>query len=219
MKTPIPDPETALAEMAELRPLLYEAFEVGTQVAREHFATTEASFDPWMFAHLTRFHAKQHLIRLGYPVSDTGDGHSLEEIPYSGLWLRFQARERLYQIRIFKSHYGDTPSPGNSAIKQRYYQQLPVGVELTEEQQKAVVNLLVLWDVNGLHTLTGLSLVCPRNGNAAQSSVELFWSVPIPHPALSVSGHRGPSVDLDLPIERKTTEGEIADRKEVGGTE
>src|SRR3989442_13702526 len=108
----MPDPETVLSELAELRPLIYEALEVGTQAGREHFATTGAPFDPWLFAHLSRFYAKQHLIRNGYPTDDE-ERHNLEKVAYSGLWLRFQVKNRIYQIRILKSALGDLPSPGN----------------------------------------------------------------------------------------------------------
>jgi len=214
MVTPIiPDPDTVLAELTELRPLIYEALEVGTQAGRDHFAATGAPFDPWLFAHLTRFYAKQHLIRNGYPIDDE-DRHSLEQVAYSGLWLRFQAKDRIYQIRILKSALGDLPSPGSSKVKQNYYQQLPVGLTLRPEQEQLAVNLIVLWDVNGLHNLTDLSLVCPKDGD------ESYWFVPIPHPALSIPSQAMPAVDLDLPIERKETEEKDDDaKKTAAGTE
>lgn len=44
----------------------------------------------------------------------------------------------------------------------------------------------MLWDVSSNHNLVGLSLSCPKGGETTRTSVEAYWTVPIPHPALSV---------------------------------
>src|SRR5262249_52616872 len=114
-----------------------------------------------------------------------------------------------YRLRILKSDDGDPPVPGDSASRRNFYHQISI-VYVTEdgaEVREDVRNFLILWDIDRLYNLTGLSLAYPKSGNDTKASVQVHWHVPIEHPAFALTVNGADSHLMnekdDLPLKLK----------------
>ena len=47
------------------------------------------------------------------------------------------------------------------------------------------LHLAILWEVSSDYNLQRLLLSCPKSGDITRASVEAYWTVQVPHPALS----------------------------------
>jgi hypothetical protein len=71
------------------------------------------------------------------------------------------------------------------------------------ERTKDRLNLIVLWDLDNLWNLDKLTLVCPKAGGLTRESVEQYWEIQIPHPALIQASEQKPVVVEDVPMTLK----------------
>jgi hypothetical protein len=107
-------------------------------------------FDPWLWAHMVRYHAR---VRLGEPA--VRDWNLTPGIPHSGIEI---TKEPL-TLRILKSLQDGPPNPGHSGSRRAFYQQC-----LQLDFDGAVApstggNLILDWSVNrkNLDLILGLS--------------------------------------------------------------
>lgn len=169
-----------LRRLQPIVPMLWEALETGVEVARDHFERSGARRDPYLAAHLTRFHTRWALERSLPGVDFEVDENipSIPNLPNSGIRVRLAGVE----LWILKTFQGGVPAPGRSRRRQEAWQQ-PM-FEL-----KPARTLLVLWDVDDNYELAVVSLVRPKKGDADPTSGEALWEVALPRPsALTLLG-------------------------------
>src|SRR5690349_2340888 len=106
-KTIVPEPETVLSDLSGLLGILRSALEYGAGRARDYLGISP---DPWLAAHITRFHAKTYLQSAGIATA---------ELAFSGLFVS----DGRYPVRILKADHEDLPTPGPSEPKQDFYAQ------------------------------------------------------------------------------------------------
>lgn len=163
----IPPMQKALADLSAYFPTFYDVFESGFDRAKSHFQEYDAAYDPWLHAHLIRFHAKQLFIQRGMDTEE----YQPENLANSGLQLFLEG----WFLRMRKSANGDVPPPGRSRAQHCYYQQI------LPEDFGDMHNLLLLWNATSRGDFKGLSLVYPLSANVVK------WRAEIPHPAKSMN--------------------------------
>lgn len=173
----IPDSQKSLQDLQPITPLFYSAFEAATQNVKEFFEREAKQIDNWLAPCLVRYYAKGFLRNAGQDIDD--EPYDLDDsLSNNGLCLSYGN----YQIRIWKTSDGHLPVPGPSQVRQAFFnQQLSLGFPLPVGK----INLAILWSASASYGLAGLALSCPRGGKETRASVQEYWSVPIPHPALS----------------------------------
>ncbi len=158
----VPPFHTALADLADYFPVFYDAFESGTDFAKEISEKLNASYDPWFHAHLLRQWVK--LFLQGRDVA--AEDYHPENLAMSG--LQFSIKH--WFIRMRKSDCGDVPSPGSRRFHAYLRQQLTFPGEFSETH-----NLVLLWHANrNTGDFKGLSLVYPLSASVNKWRVEIF---------------------------------------------
>jgi hypothetical protein len=194
-----------------LKPLLdviYEGLEAGTEHAREYFEGQSRGIEPTLASALVRYRMKAYLADRAEVVEE----YDQEDLANIGLCIRAGK----YCIRIWKSGGDFIPPPGRSRSKHGFlHQQL----EFVFPDQPGIprmteLNLVVLWNVDPSYHLTGMHLACPKAAPTNYSTVEVYWAIPIDHPALSIDAQTEAQsesyVTHDLPFEPvETEEGDI----------
>lgn len=184
----VPDPETALADLAGFTPALFEVMEGAMLEARDYFRRRGEKVNNWTYCCLVRYHAlllfKKH-------------GFKPDELPNNGLCLTFGR----YKIKLYKLFHDEVPPPGPSRKRQRFYKMnaqpiqdgpwqpsllAPALMSLLSRLPGGAINLIVTWEPTKYFDLSGLSLACPKNGTHNPAKVDLFWQTSIPHPAHSL---------------------------------
>lgn len=201
------DKEIILAHLEAVVPLMHEAAEVGTLRARGYFdglSLTEAEQrDPYLFAHLVRFHVGQHLDEHGQATEI--DKHWLAN---SGVAFRYGWTD----VRFLKSAAGRLPAPGRSLTKRRFYNQYistPIwDLDPDADRSIALVNIVITWDVDYRGNLSQLVAYSPSEGGSTVDSVHWHWREPLAHPATT---YAPPPPDVvepgeDIDISRDTDE-------------
>ena len=207
--TYVPDAAVVLDDLRPLIVILHKALEVGTQSTLEFFDAMDKPVDANLAPCLVRYYAKDFLDSAGHHVendgSDDGVDYERQTLANNGLLL-VHGR---YHIRILKSERGGLPRPGLSKARQAFYAQLPLGLSLAEadNSQPSRLNIVALWHVDSAHTLSYLSVACPKAvRDGGQDSVELHWHERVPHPAESfvnntaVHGDTDEVEDLDVSL-------------------
>lgn len=176
-----PDQHQALADLAPLIPVLYDAFEQGTTHARRYYEGDENRTDAHLFATLTRdmvlrvldarAESDEHLTRV--PLINCGI-----EIQYAG-----------YDVRCLKTTCGELPS-SSTETRLRFFQQLTLGASFSGTSV-AGRNLVVQWEYDAATGRVDLVLLCTKSGRA-DGDFEVQWSIPLPHPAEGLA--TGPDV-------------------------
>ena len=123
----------------------------------------------------------------------------MEDLANNGLCLVYKNK---FLVRIRKSNNGILPVPGPSKVMQAFYQQLSFGFMngVDQDNTAGLLNLMFLWDVTADYGLKDLLLACPKAGGATRASVEAYWYMSVPHPALSVEGPQPIEEPDDLDI-------------------
>lgn len=199
----VPEAEIVIRDLKAIWPIIYSAFDYGTYQTLEFFK--ERVIDPFLAAHLVRYHAKEALNR------DSEGYFKIENVPNSGLFL-FNDN---YYIRVIKTRWDKLPPPRYSLSRQQYYQQqrprlsfsppqacLPLP-EFRDYQTGNKLNLIILWDLEpeSKYKIGSISLACPKDGGLRQSSVVAFWHRHVPQEfLLGNSDILHPEAAEDLPI-------------------
>lgn len=195
-----PPPE-ALELCSELQPLsdqVFAAIESGIEIARDFFGTKKGRvIDPWLFSHLVRFGALEHLpgaIALDEDEADV----KLKRNPMCGIELTRGTRV----MRIWKRPNGDNgvflQPPGESPTRQQFYTQ-PQHLFPGSEHLFAS-HLVYVWDLSG--AAFDLYLVKPIGFEAKWKPGEQEWWIRLEHPAKRLAPKTAFTEldDVDLPI-------------------
>jgi len=142
---------------------------------------------------------------LGHDAQEEdGEAYAFQTLPNNGLSLSYR-RDHLYVLRILKALEGQLPAPGASRARQAFWHQqllfdydAPSAAEL-----RPSLNLLVLWEADAAYILRRLSLVCPKVGALTRESVAAYWSIEIPHPAVSRAPVTAADQTPDVPTETR----------------
>jgi hypothetical protein len=203
------DKDRILVEIGPIVALLTSALEYATAEATSFFAgltLREAeSRDPYLFAHLVRFHAGEFLIARGHdsPI----DKHWLANsgVAFQVSWV---------DVRVLKSSFRGLPAPGPSMTKRRFYRQwvAPSLWDVDDENKRTptLVNIVVTWDVDSRGHLSQLVAYCPSDGLNSPDSVHWYWSEPLIHPAESYEPPPVPPTEPGEDIDITEEPGEVA---------
>jgi len=191
--TSAPDPEAELAALGPILPALFEAFEQATERAIDFFRHLTAPVNADLYPELVRYYVKSHLEAVGAVV----DEFEREELGKNGLCISLSSR----RIRMWKAHGDEVPPANGSAAKLAFLnQQLPLPMAAFQSLKQIDFNLVILWNVDGGYHFKGFFLCCPESTSGSQ--VNVYWSVPVPHPgdADQGSGPVAAPPDDDLPM-------------------
>jgi len=191
----IPSPDETLLELSWLHPEIHRAFEHGVFKAKAHFETEQLERDAFAFSTLIRLHAKHFLRGVNLEAVD------IQRVNLVGLALKVGK----YNIRIWKAEDSELPAAGDSTAKQAFYQQALAYDD--DGEPIASLNLAVLWNLDGLHHLSSLWLVCPKYGD--EKAAEAHWSIRIPDPILSAGAVISPRPPEDLEAIKPKKESKI----------
>lgn len=205
------DRDRILAHIEPIVPLLHEVTEAATQEARTFFdglSLREAQErDPYLYAHLVRFHAGKLLVERGQDARV--DKYWLAN---SGIAFRYGWAD----VRLLKSAAGRLPAPGRSITKRRFYSQyisMPIW-DQEGERSGPLVNLVITWDVDFRGNLSELVVYSPSEGGNTADSVHWHWRHQLEHPAMTYTPPPPVEPDEegeDLDIERDIDEADDSD--------
>lgn len=135
--------------MELVRVPIADALEHGLAKAGE-YALAENFDDPWLSAHLVRFHARQHLVK-----SQANSWQLLGHPANAGIHLVLPGEHR---VRVMSGRRSRLPNPGHSQTRRRYwsdggYYQFSLFSE-TGVTDLPPLNLLVAWDAKANGTVS-----------------------------------------------------------------
>jgi hypothetical protein len=167
-------PEDILTELLPFLKLAYRVFEEAVPETLEEFQAKEEEIEPFHYASSVRFNAKRRLVK--NKPSDLD--FQLLDLLNNGL----EAFYKGYDIKFYKGVNGSPPAAGRSKTRKAFYQQSLFGVGYEHEQAKRRV--VVIWNCASKdRTFLGLDLTCPKGVIKDYEPPELYWSIPVPHPA------------------------------------
>lgn len=184
----VPDGDETLNRITPLPIVIRQAFEAGTQEAREYFGQRREPIEPYLFANIARYRAVCYLRGHSQALVE----YAQEELNNNGVGLIFSG----CYLRVWKARHGvgeskgHVPAAGHSHVRQAFLSQhiqLPLFAEedsLDDALRTVDLNLVMLWDVDKKHRLSELRLVMPKNGNVHRTST--YWDIPIPNPILAM---------------------------------
>jgi hypothetical protein len=156
---------TMMKALGSFVPLAADAFEAGTDVARdvrellgERLNRATVPNDPWHYCHTVRLFVKGYLLREGYLPKD----YCLDDLAMSGLRLQVNG----WDLRIRKAmHDGSIPLLGTSKRIKAFCQQSLPGDFSTFGGR----NALMLWQAIPNGGYTGLSLIYLQGEDSARA--------------------------------------------------
>lgn len=171
-----------LEQIGPIVPLLHEAAEDATHRARAFFDELGwpegERTDPFLFAHLVRFHVGRFLDSRGHATDLDKQWMSNSGVAFRCGWT---------DVRFIKSSYGRLPAPGPSRTRRRFYHQditTPFWESSLENRHSIVlVNLVITWDIDYRGSLSQLVAYSPSAGASSASSVNWHWAEVLAHPA------------------------------------
>jgi hypothetical protein len=168
-----PEPDQELHAFEPLSRLLYDAFEVSSDLACKFFEDQNKDIDPYLFPNLVRYHVKSFLAERAHLIASMSRG----ELGNNGLALRFAGRF----YRIWKVPLPAFPLAGRTSATLNFLNQwqLPMVFDPASGVM-TFSNRTVLWAVDSNYRLSVLHLACPMK--ATRQDSEVYWSVHIPHP-------------------------------------
>ncbi len=175
MTTAIPDPDAVIESMAGIIPVTYGALEFGTAKAHAFFEAERREIEPFLFADITRYHARNHLIEQGRLRVE----FFYEEKMNNGLEIAYNGS----RWRLRKAFRGGVPLPGSFAMEGFHAQTLG----LIDESPTEGLNCFVLWDVIRPSYILApdLYVAAPkRNFKRFPNAAECHWLVKLPNVAL-----------------------------------
>jgi hypothetical protein len=181
--TPFPSSDEALRDLEDFLPVLWEAMDSAVTGAASFFSGG-VPVDASLFPNLVRYYAKGSFANHNLDAEDEETPAKFESVGLANNGLCVISGR--YALRIRKSDNGQVPPPGPSFTLRQFYRQQPLPFNRFNMPAQAVdTSLLVLWNVDSLHRLAGLELSCPREGADTQSSVKVYWSVPLLSPLIT----------------------------------
>lgn len=188
-------PQETLNQLSSIYPEIYAGFEYGIGKAKEYFQDEGIALECSVFSSLVRLHVKDYLHSKGI------DGVAFYDLALCGLCFRY----RQYLIRIWKAQDHQLPPPGPSETRQSFYNQQ---YRLDFNGDSVELDLAFLWNLDSRYNLSALWLVCPKYFDPESATIEAHWSIPVPHPVLTIRVESIVGTPPDLPIDRKATQTE-----------
>lgn len=190
-------PNTPEAVLAELLPFLLHAHRI------YEVAVPEATLDEFTSKGEEEIEGCHHSsavrirVKRGFKNKPPGLEYSMRSLNNNGI----EVFHKGHAIKFYKGVNGQPPACGQSEAKRSFYQQSLLG-EIYEGLLAR--RLVVIYRVAKDGTLLGLDLACPKGVLSDYEPPELYWSIPVPHPATIQSGTTpyAPSPD-DLNIQRE----------------
>jgi len=192
--------QRSLDALSPLGPILHRALEPSIEDARAYFK--ERRPDPYLFAHLIRYHATTRI--LSSPLPGEVEFHSLRN---SGISFTCNG----CKARVWKSDgEGELHGPGVSQSRQNYFDQPFLDLV---DPNPADVRYVVLWDCDAKTGLLTLTIACPKRFNEDRpwDKPECHFYTVFPHAAIAVSAspqltNPEPLEDLELQPKQKVSE-------------
>jgi hypothetical protein len=210
----VPAPEEVTADLEPMLDMLWQALEVGAASAVTFFTShgLAAPDDRGLAAHLTRYQAKKVLDGFQQDTEFERD-----ELPFSGLLVRVIANNRHYVIRVRRSWDGLLPRAQSDVMQMFYWQpELPYNGVSVPSAVTHEIHLMLLWATNDDYTqVTTLTLALPRAGDADED-VDVHWTVEIPHPATTITGHGSNPAPPEAPAEDLQIEDAFDEDEQTG---
>lgn len=168
----VPDAQTAMCDLAEIIPAIYDVIENATLKARDYFWAQDLVVNNAAYVALVRYHAVLQFQDRGYRP---------ENLPNNGLCLTYGG----YKIKIYKLLFKAVPPPGPSRRRQRFYNQnsypLPAKprqltllasnvLALLTRVMGEEINVIVTWEPTKQWDLHRLTLAAPKKGTYNPSS-------------------------------------------------
>ena len=168
----------ALAELAPLIPVIYQALEIGAQKACEYFEQEEKDLDTSLAPSIVRFQAKHYLDEHGHEAIQEED-YDREGVRNNGLAVFYRG----IHLRIWKASHDKLPAGLSKSRQEFFAQQLTLfPSENASVLQPTKLNLIILWNTTSAYTLTELRLICPKKSGKTLDSIETHWDELIPLP-------------------------------------
>lgn len=231
-KINIPSYEEVIACKGKTLLAIDQGLEYGISLTRQKFFDLHGPkdedgkrrVDRSLAPHLVRYWAKEFLGNNGYSVSERN--YKINDIPQNGLYLI----DGNFHFRVLKADEGRLPVPGNSKVKQDFYQQRFHQGALAFPDQESLastiqpVGFVVLWDTDlGYTIMHKLILACPKSGDVSRASVGVHWREFIEHPVLSIEATDEQSrldiQETNLPIYPEQEDEEQERKRRGTGTE
>jgi hypothetical protein len=192
----IPEPSETIEQVRSLLLVIREALRHGVKKAGQFFDEEDSgSTDPWLAAHLVRWHAKTYLDGAGHTVHDLDEQYGREHVSFSGLRVVYKN----FSIIIRKPTDGALPAP-SSDVQRDWHSHNQECFEFMNLPAEPMTHLAVLWNADSKYQeLTSLELALPR------ALGEAYWYASILN-LETVEGHD------DLPM------GPADEQQEGGGT-
>jgi hypothetical protein len=190
-------PESVLAAHIPFLAHAYRVFEESVSEATfDEFTSKEEEIEPFHHASSVRIRAKRRLLK----NKPRGLEYEMRPLLNNGLEAVHSGRS----IKFYKGVNGHAPACGTSHAKRAFYQQPLFGFELPSR-------LVVIYNVTKDGLLLGLDLINPKGVVEDFAAPEVYWSIPIPHPATlqqSRDEYESKPGDLDE-IKRDDDEGDL----------
>lgn len=202
------DPDEALALLSDVTDCVWDALESGLAKAREYFDAEGTDFDPFLAAHLARYHAKLHL--------ESNQQHAEYErvdLSNSGLRILVNRGDWRIDLRIRKSDDGRLPVPQSDSMRLFYHQPVMLGFYPDQPAAYQTICLVALWEAPKSYThVTAINLSCPSESGNYRGEVKEHWNVSVPYPVTSIASDGGdpgeePAADLDIDTLREEMTG------------
>jgi len=169
-------PNTPEAVLAQLLPFLLHAHRIYEVVV------PEATFDEFTSKGETELEGCHHSsavrirVKRGFKIKPQGLDYFMRPLSNNGIEV-FYKRHR---IKFYKGANGQPPACGKSEAKKAFYQQSLLGEDYERYLSR---RLVVIYKVARDGTFIGLDLACPKGVLSDYEPPELYWSIPVPHPA------------------------------------
>ena len=178
MASVLPDPNDALADLAELRAVLQPALAAACDFAMKyHEAQAREQVDPWLLAYHTRDELKHRLLAAN--VEKTL-GFKLIDEPLGAVYLCGGK----YEIRLAKAGLewdedGESYEPviNGASVTPKREAFLTQPLDFDVDGGPTSIHLVVLYDVDEAGQLTYLGLACPAGPDRGKG-VPVYWQIP-----------------------------------------
>ena len=173
-----------IEELGPLTNVLYERFPQASRIVTPYFRDRGLDINHPTASEMLRFEMKRLLTISGIQVEDeqrdedvSVDSFAMYDLARNGLSGAYAG----YAFRIWKSSFGELPTPGPSLAKQAFYGQ-QMSLLPGPDPQNVRPNVAILWRANVNYSAFDLFVSVPKAGGRTRASVEAYFTEPVPDP-------------------------------------
>ena len=182
-----------MARNAGIPGLSDRLLEAGNMIARDDLERSGilSQFDPHLHGHHHALKLREGMLNA---LQQHNIGQLVEDTNYS-----LALRTGPFFLRMLKARIGCVPGPGHSHARLCFInQQAPCQLALPFADnpklllhpifaaRQHAVNLFLTWEVSPTLDITSVQLSCTKRGLLRNPHVELYWSIPVAHPATQI---------------------------------